>query len=198
VTVEGDLTLAAYESAARRYLDDSAPPGPRMIEYLDRFADLVEAGQVLELGSGPGWDAAHLEARGLEATCTDATQAFLTRLRADGHDARMLDVRTDDLGGPYDAVLADAVLLHLNRTEFENVVGRARRAVIDGGVLAFTVKEGDGDEWTNAKIGLPRHFTYWHEPAVRDVLQRSGWTVLSIDHVAGRTEPWLYVLARTA
>lgn len=64
--------------------------------------------------------------------------------------------------------------------------------------MAFAVKEGDSAEWSTAKLGLPRHFTYWREPAVREVLTRIGWTVTSLDHVAGRTEPWLYVIAHTA
>ncbi len=196
MTDPDDGTLAAYERGVRRYLEHSTAPGPAMQTYLDRLAAVVGTGHVLELGSGPGWDATHLEGRGLRVTRTDATPAFVARLRAAGHDVRLLDVRTDAFGGPYAAVLADAVLLHLTREQFEDVLGRARMAVVDGGALAFTVKEGDGAEWTTARLGLPRHFTYWREPAVREVLARTGWTVISLDHVAGRTEPWLYVIAR--
>jgi len=157
---EESRTLASYEAAVERYLEHSAPPGPKMVRYLDRFAAMVGAGDVLELGSGPGWDALHLEALGLRVTRSDATPAFLTRLRAAGYDARFLDVRTGDLGGPWDGIIADAVLLHLDRPELGNVLARARRAVGDDGVLGFTVKEGDGDAWTTVKLGLPRHFTY--------------------------------------
>jgi len=67
----------------------------------------------------------------------------------------------DDFGGPYDAVLADAVLLHVTREQFVDVLQRARHAVASGGVLAITLKEGDGEAWTEAKLGRPRHFTYW-------------------------------------
>jgi len=192
---EESRTLASYEAAVERYLEHSAPPGPEMVRYLDRFAAMVGAGDVLELGSGPGWDALHLEALGLRVTRSDATPAFLTRLRAAGYDARFLDVRTGDLGGPWDGIIADAVLLHLDRPELGDVLARARRAVGDDGVLGFTVKEGDGDAWTTAKLGLPRHFTYWREPALRDALASAGWGVHRLDHVAGRHEPWLYVLA---
>jgi len=118
-------------------------------------------------------------------------------LRAAGHQARLLDVRTDDFGGPYDAVLADAVLLHVPREQFVDVLQRARQAVTSGGVLAITLKEGDGEAWTEAKLGRPRHFTYWREPAVRAALLNSGWQVLSLEHVEGRVEPWLFVTART-
>jgi len=144
VTDPVDATIAAYEVGAEQYLRATAPPGPALLAYLDRLADLVGQGHVLEIGSGPGWDADHMERRGLRVTRTDATPAFVELLRAAGHDARRLDVRLDPLGGPYQAVLADAVLLHLSRPQFEDVVRRARRAVVAGGVLGFTLKEGDG------------------------------------------------------
>ena len=199
VTPDGEdgRTLASYEAAVERYLEHSAPPGPAMVDYLNRFAGMVGAGCVLELGSGPGWDALHLEALGLRVTRSDATPAFLTRLRATGHDAWFLDARTDDLRGPWDGIIADAVLLHLDPTELGDLLARARRAVGEDGGLGFTVKEGDGDTWTTAKLGLPRHFTYWREPALRDALTSAGWAVHRLDHVAGRCEPWLYVLACT-
>jgi len=193
-----DATLAAYQTGAEQYLKASARPGPKMIAYLDRLAGMVGNGHVLEIGSGPGWEADHLESRGVRVTRTDATPAFVDLLRAAGHDARRLDVRFDPLGGPYQAVLANAVLLHLSRPQFEDVVRRAGQAVVAGGVLGFTLKEGDAGAWSQDKLAVPRYFTYWREPAVREVLVRAGWSVVSVDHVAGRKEAWLYVLARTA
>lgn len=196
MTDPGDVTLASYVSGAQLYLDHSTQPPPPVIAYLNRLADLVSNGHVLELGSGPGWDAAHLVSRGVRVTCTDANPVFVERLRAAGHRAELLDIRTDDLGGPYDGVLADAVFPHLTRGQFADVLRRIRRAVAAAGFLAFTLKEGDGAAWSTAKIGLPRHFTYWRETAVRAMLGHSGWEVMSIDRVAGRTEPWLVVLAQ--
>jgi hypothetical protein len=129
---------------------------------------------------------------------TDATPAFVEMMRAAGREARLLDIRTSDLGGPWEAVLAQAVLLHLDRAQFADALQRIRQAVMDGGVLAFTVKEGDGDAWSEAKLDLPRHFTYWRERSLRDVLAQTRWAVMSIDRIAGRVEPWLYVMARAA
>lgn len=199
----GDVTLASYEAGTQRYLDHSTPPGPLVRAYLDEVARRVGDGRVLELGSGPGHDADHLESRGVRVLRTDATAAFVERLRAAGHDARLLDVRTDDLGGPYVGVLADAVLLHLTREELDDVLARARRATRAGGVLAFTVKEGDGEGWSHAELDLPRHFTYWREPGLRAALERAGWHVRSLERVAGRRERvagrregWLFVIAQ--
>jgi SAM-dependent methyltransferase len=193
-----DITLRSYETAAQRYADRTAGASPASCAFLDRFADTVGLGRVLEVGSGPGVDATYLERRGLNVSRTDATPAFVEMMRAAGHKARLLDIRTADLGGPWEAVLAQAVLLHLDRAQFADALQRIRQAVVDGGVLAFTVKEGDGDAWSEAKLDLPRHFTYWREHSLRDVLAQTRWAVVSIDRVAGRLEPWLFVMARAA
>ena len=191
-----DITLRSYQAAAQRYADHSTAPSPALGAFLDRVADLVGAGRLLEVGSGPGLDATYLRRRGVDVWPTDATPAFVEMLRSAGHEARLLDVRFGDLGGPWQGALAQAVLLHLDRAQFTDALDRVREAVVDGGVLAFTVKEGDGDGWSEAKLDLPRHFTYWRERPLRDALAQSRWDVQSVDHVVGRAEPWLYVMAR--
>ena len=191
-----DITLRSYQAAAQRYLDFSAAPAAALSSFLDRFADAVGPVPVLEIGSGPGLDAAYLEERGLHVSRTDATPAFVEMMRTAGHEAHLLDIRTDDLGGPWKAILAQAVLLHLDREQFTNALQRLRFAVVPGGTLAVTLKEGDGDLWSNAKLDLPRHFTYWREQPLRDALTQTGWSVVSLDHISGRLEPWLYVIAQ--
>jgi SAM-dependent methyltransferase len=189
-----DATLAAYQAAADRYIERSTPPPPAMRAYLDRVAGLVGHGHVLELGSGPGWDAAYLEQRGVRVTRSDGTPAFVDRLRAAGYEARLLDARSDDFGGPYDAVLANAVLLHLSRDQVRDALHRARQAVNLRGLLAVTLKEGDGERWTSVKLDRPRHFTYWREPSLRRVLEDTGWRVTFLVHVDGPNDKWLHVM----
>ncbi|MGH2907697.1 MAG: methyltransferase domain-containing protein, partial [Solirubrobacteraceae bacterium] len=98
--------------------------------------------------------------------------------------------------GPYDAVLANAVLLHLTRDDLATAFARIRDAVRPGGTFALTLKEGDGEGLTSAKVGHPRWFTYWREDPLRAVLAATGWTVESLEHVAGTRDDWLHVIAR--
>ncbi len=89
-----------------------------------------------------------------------------------------------------------AVLAYLD--EVARLVGDGTVLELGSGpVLAVTLK-GGRPAWTEAKLDCPRHFTYWREPAVHAALLATGWQVLSLEHVAGRVEPWLFVLARTA
>ena len=113
-----------------------------------------------------------------------------------GYAADVLEATTSDLGGPYEIVYANAVLLHLTRAQLDIVLVKAASAVVPDGLLAFTVKEGDGDAWTTTKVGNPRYFTYWREASLREHLVAAGWAPISVEHVQGRTEPWLYVICR--
>jgi SAM-dependent methyltransferase len=191
-----DLTLAAYSSSAARYLEGIARPPSTLLAYLDRFSAMVGPGPVLEIGSGPGWDADHLEERGVTVVRSDAVVEFVRLLRDAGHEARVIDVRHDDLGGPYRGVLADAVLLHLTTDQMRDALRRLRDAVEPDGFLGVTLKEGDGAEWRTEKIDQPRFFQYWREPALRDVLAAAGWDVVSLEHRTGLTAAWLLVIAR--
>jgi len=184
-----DETLRAYEQRADRYFDASAPAvSAEVAGLLDAVVARLRPGShVLEVGTGPGREAAYLEERGLHVDRTDATAAFVERLRANGHDARLLDVRDGNLGGPYDAVLANAVLLHLDRTQARLAVEACRQAVRPGGLFALTLKDGDGESWSDAKLGAPRWFVYWREEALRAQLSDAGWRVLDLRQVSGRT-----------
>ena len=191
-----DLTLDAYQDCIDIYCADSpsavADPVAALLDAV--VARISRHGSVLEVGSGPGLEAQYLEERGVIVDRTDATPAFVDRMRQEGHSVRLLDVREADLGGPYDAVVANAVLLHLERAHAERALASIRTATRPGGVLALTLKEGDGEAWSEAKLGRPRWFVYWQEDPLRQVLQRVGWRVLELTHVRGRTERWLYVL----
>ncbi|WP_439693033.1 GNAT family N-acetyltransferase [Curtobacterium sp. SP.BCo] len=196
-----ERTLAAYEHGADAYAERTDDHRAGLV---DDLLALVPAGaHVLELGSGPGRDALALEAAGLVVMRTDGARAFVDALRAAGHDARVLDLRDDDFRpdadpAPYDAVFANAVLLHVDREALPAVVDRARRAVRPGGVLAATLKRGDGEAWSSRKLDRPRHFTYWTEDALSAAVERSGWTDVVVRETTrpGAEERWLTVTAR--
>lgn len=199
-------TVAAYDAHAAAYAAGVLAADDLTEEQQRDFARAVgPRARVLEIGSGPGRDAALLEGLGLDVRRTDITPAFVDLLRAQGHAADVLDPLTDDLddparpGTPYDGVWASASLLHVDRAELPVLLGRVAAATRPGGVLALALKEGDGDAWsTHGFVGAPRHFVYWREPALREALDAAGWDVEQVGHSrSARTgEPWLDVRAR--
>ena len=194
-------TIAAYDADADRYAEGTSGPLPLQVVRLhdDLAARLPEGSEVLEIGSGPGRDARALEERGLRVRRTDVTPAFVERLRVQGYDADVLDPLRDDLGGPYDGVYANAVLLHLSPDECTETLRRLRAATRTGGPLALTLKEGEGGGWsTHGDVRGARHFTYWRAEELREALTAAGWVVDRLDVLppGGRSpQRWLHVVA---
>ncbi|MGZ6791388.1 MAG: class I SAM-dependent methyltransferase [Mycobacteriales bacterium] len=189
-------TLAAYERAAAQWRDaTSAVLTPAKEAFLTELVARVPAGgSVLEIGSGTGRDAAWLEGCGLRVRRTDGCASFVELMRADGLAAEVLDVLVDDLGGPYDLVYASAVLLHLDEADLRRALHRMAAAA---GLLAFTLKEGEGEEWSEAKIGLPRYFRYWTADALSAVLAEVGLTPLVLRSVEGLRDRWVLAICAT-
>jgi SAM-dependent methyltransferase len=198
------VTVDSYDRSAAAYAEGTSHLPESVLAALEAFAaELDEGARVLEIGSGAGRDAAALEERGLSVRRTDITPGFVRMLRADGHDADGVDPLTDDLtdpvrDAPYDGVWASASLLHVRREDLPRVLANLASTTRPGGPLHLALKEGDGARFsTHGHVAGPRHFTFWREPALREVLAGAGWTV---DRIERPTDPtgqvWLDVHAR--
>ena len=65
-----------------------------------RFADMLPSGgRVLDIGSGPGWDADFLEGLGVRVHRTDVTAEFRDFQAERGQQVDALDVLTDEIIG---------------------------------------------------------------------------------------------------
>jgi SAM-dependent methyltransferase len=189
------VTLATYEQAAERFRASipNTAHGP-LLEIFELLGTHLQPGAtVLELGSGTGRDALELEGLGYRVRRTDGASSFVEMMRADGQQADQLNALTDEFGGPYDLVFADAVFLHFDRDQLAKVLNKASKAA---GLLAFSIREGEGDEWSYRHLDLPRHITKWQEPALRQLLANCGWTPISVLRGQTPVGGWLYVLAQ--
>jgi 2-polyprenyl-3-methyl-5-hydroxy-6-metoxy-1,4-benzoquinol methylase len=188
-------TVESYEDIADDYARETT--GARVLSGgLTRLAEVVPAGQVLEIGSGPGWDADVLEEAGLKVRRTDITQAFIDVQRARGKQVERLDAINDDLGGPYDAVVALHVLQHVEPNDLPGVLAKVAGALRPGGRFLVSIPLGEGAGWEVGESGAPYYRALWYEADFIAVLAKAGlgpeWTQRSVeDEQSG----WLCVLA---
>lgn len=198
-------TLAAYEEIAHDYAASTrgAPSGVGAAGLRRLLAAVPEGGSVLELGSGPGWDADFVEEHGPRVRRTDATAAFCDLQTARGKQVERLDVVTDDYTDAdhpaYDAVMALCLLLHVERADIDGVLRRVAAALRPGGTFLVSVREGSGECWETGDDGRRRyHVTLWTAAGFEERLRAAGleptWTARSLDGEG----PWLTVIARTA
>ncbi|HEV2797057.1 MAG TPA: class I SAM-dependent methyltransferase [Nocardioides sp.] len=197
-----DETVRAYDLDAEAYAANGAVMPDSVRADIEAFVQLLGAGaRVLEIGSGGGRDARLMEELGLQVRRTDITPGFVSLLQHQGVAADLLDPLVDYLSspvGPYDAVWANASLLHVRRHDLPSVLARLAAVTRPGGMLRVSLKEGDGEGWsTHGSISHPRHFTYWRAEALRGVVDAAGWGEVAVrSGVEGtRGETWLEVSA---
>ena len=138
-------TLRFYEAAAERYAQDGNDVEQR--RFLDPWLDrLSPEAHILELGCGAGRHAARMAARGFTVDATDAAHEMvrLANLQCGVSARRML---FDELvaEATYDAVWANACLIHVPRTLFATTLTRIRHALRPGGWHFASFKLGDGE-----------------------------------------------------
>lgn len=193
-------TVASYEQIARAYAESTAGPEGVGSAALRRLVTaLPTSGRVLELGSGPGWDADFVESFGPSVRRTDVTRAFVEFQQERGKVAEILDAITDEYGGPYDAVLALCVLIHIERGDTARVLAKVAAALRPGGSFLVSVREGVGEQWEVGESGNRYHVVFWDGDDFQARLASVGlevrWTARSLEDA---DEPWLTVLATKA
>lgn len=193
-----DATIASYEKNAGRY---AAATGMVVHEVLGKWLDAAVEGlhvdaNIFEIGSGAGRDAHYLQSKGYKVHCSDATKAFLAQLSDSGLSADYFNVLTDAFTQKYDLILADAVFLHMTSDQLPGVLRKVSGALGEGGRLAMTLKEGEGEEWTDKKLGHPRYFCYWTEASITDLLSKTGFQVVSVSKSGSANARWLNIIAR--
>ena len=105
---------------------------------------------VLELGCGPGVDAAHLATAGFRVVATDTNPRALARAAEQVGRSALLRL---DHGSPlpfrdgiFEAVVASLTLHYFGREGTRAVVAEIARVLTPGGALLFRVNATDDDE----------------------------------------------------
>lgn len=195
----------AYDQATLNFYADEAPvyvaSGKGGVSrWLDSFAQALPVGaRILELGCGGGRDAEALLARGFDVDATDGTLAMAAKAAQRlGRPVRVM--RFDELSdvSSYDAVWANASLLHVPRVALADVLALIFRALKPGGLHFANYKAGG----TAGRDRLGRYFNYPDRTELIAAYARSGlWDVLSVtEYIGGGYEggqgPWLAITAR--
>jgi len=176
------LTLSSYELGIQEYINgtDANVSGNFKIWIDHILTFLPPNARVIEVGSGFGRDAKYIESFGFEVERTDATLSFVNLLQGQGYSAHEFNILTDAFSTQYDLVFANAVFLHFTPQELEKTFEKIHTALNKNGVLAFSVKRGEGEEWTTAKLERPRYFCYWTVTALCQKLESARFEILSI------------------
>lgn len=192
-------TRRTYDRIAAAFLANTRDRFPMQVA-LDAFRSRLAAGAlVLDVGAGPGTDAAELRARGLRAVAVDLSLGMLKEGVASLPGPRVqADMRRLPFGPVADGIWANASLLHLPRAEVPAILREFARVLQPEGVLYVAVKEGTGEGYDEERYGAgnPRFFTYWEPDALDAALTGAGFRIESARATRGPRDRWLQRLAR--
>jgi SAM-dependent methyltransferase len=167
---------------------------------MTRFLELLSPGaKILELGCGAGGDSAEMLERGFDVRATDGSpelaEIAAKRLGRPVETLLFGDLREVET---YDAVWANACLLHVPRDQLANVLMLIWRALKPGGYFYASYKEGDAD----GRDTLNRYYNYPSPNWLRATYAEAGtWNSVAIEsgEVKGfddKQASMLFVVAR--
>lgn len=196
--MEANLTtLATYQDNFDKYvLGTPSEVGGTQKEWIESvLARIDNDAKIFEIGSAFGRDAAFMQEAGyMNVTVTDAFDAAVDTLKVHGFEkVKKFNALTDDLEDEYDLIFASAVFLHFTEREFKSTLNKLRSNLGRSGLLAFTVKQGEGEEWSSAKMEAPRFFHYWQKESLREAVQSCGYKILEITMNEEFSQKWLAV-----
>jgi SAM-dependent methyltransferase len=172
------------EDTLRFYRDNASAYAEREITSrqarLTAFLALLAANAtILELGCGAGGDTAEMLARGFEVRATDGSPEMAdVASKHLGRTVETLLFHELDEVEAYDAVWANACLLHVPRNQLADVLRLIWRALKPAGYFFASFKEGDGD----GRDTLNRYYNYPSQDWLRATYAAAGnWDSLSID-----------------
>jgi len=139
---DNDKTILAYEADAQGYVDKTPT---QMAGDKKAWVDLAlsmigPTARILELGSGFGRDADYIESQGFTVQRSEAAKSFIKFMEQGGHTPILLNAITEDYGGPYDLIFANAVLLHFTSSETATVMKKRLVRLHQTGCLPFGLK----------------------------------------------------------
>ncbi len=143
------------------------------------LARLAPGACILELGCGAGGDTADMLARGFDVRPTDGSpeMAAVASKRLGRLVRTMLFHELDEVGA-YDAVWANACLLHVPRPELTGVLARIWRALKPAGHFFASYKTGE----VEGRDALNRYYNYPSQDWLRATYAAAGsWNSLSIE-----------------
>jgi SAM-dependent methyltransferase len=192
-------TLAFYAAEASAYLGIRPPNVWHALpEFLER---LQNGASILELGCGGGADAEYMIAAGFEVEPTDGVPEMAARAEA-RLDRPVRVMRFDELDAVsrYDAVIANASLLHVPLSGLPDILARIHRAIKPGGWHLASYKTG------GAK-GFDEHGRYYNRPSAEQAeacyRAAGNWVSYEVEEsfepgYVGKPSAWLTITARKA
>lgn len=154
-----------------------------MKEFKNFISRLKKGSLVLDLGCGPGLDSEMFSKEGFKVIGVDFSENMIesAKTRVESAEFKVMNVKKLDFEDEFfDAVWANAILLHIFKKDIPLVLNEIFRVLKKGGVLFVSVKEGDGEILKpDARYGgVEKFWSFFQEDEIKNELKKAGFKIL--------------------
>lgn len=197
--LETNTTVQSYNATAQEYAEQTKNFHPE--KEAEKFLSHIPKGaSILDLGCGPGRDAAVFTNKGYEVTGIDPSGKLLEIARDAAPFSIFQHGYAEDIpfmDEEFSGVWACASLLHVPRANLPRALNEVYRVSRPGAIFAPSFKRGEGEEMfkDNRYGGVEKFFSYYQRSEIEEMLENSGfnnidyWGTDANDSYA--TNPWM-------
>lgn len=195
-------TIAVYQKLGKEYLDNIAGLS---VKGMAEFIRLLPKGaRVLDVGCAGGRDAKIFASKGFEVTGIDLVGSYLKAARKYVPRAKFIKMDLRELTFPksyFDAVWANAVLVHVYKKDLPKVLKGFYRVLKPQGKLHVRMKRGEGIEEVAEELSLyhKRIFIYLSKAELEKLVRKAGFRILQSklfpDELGRKEVKWIGIQA---
>jgi len=194
-----DQTNKTYKENFNKYAEKTPTEvNGEFKTWMDLFLSYIPKGStVFEIGSATGRDARYFHSLGYKVFCTDIVPQVLQKLSTEGFEVAEFDFRNSpkpEWNNKFEGFFANAVLLHATQDIFEKTLKNISLILKKDGIIAFSLKAGEGEEVLSIKMEAPRYFKYYTEKKLKEIFKNLPYEILKIFHTSDKK--WIHIIAK--
>lgn len=201
-------TIKTYDSMADEYKKRYQDYGDQntMKPLLDLFIESLTAKNpdVLDVGTGAGFDAKYLSEHGCNVTGIDLSEGLMKVAKEIAPKVNFIkaDMRNLSFNNDYfDGIWASASILHIPKQEIQNVLYKLNRILKKDGVILISIKQGVGEEFIINKgkdnlEGAKRFFSFYSKDEFESLLNITNFKIIKYREDQNRNNVFMNFLCR--
>jgi SAM-dependent methyltransferase len=165
--VDKEMTIASYDRQAEYFAGKFRGLLELHKRYeFEEFEQFLPGKRILDVGCGAGDHSLYFMNRGLSVTAIDISPGMVALAKAQGVDAKVMDM--EDMAFPqlFDGIWAVTSLLHIPKARAPAVISRMHDLLDHRGMLYLCMKRGDGEGMLKDHEG-ERFFAYYQPDELR-------------------------------
>jgi SAM-dependent methyltransferase len=162
------MSIEFYNNNSKEFFDSTV--NADMSELYGEFLKHVKhGGKILDAGCGSGRDTLYFMKNGYSVVAFDASEEMV-RLGSEYTGKQVLKMRLQELNfeDEFDGIWACASLLHVPKSEIDDVLKRVVASLKVDGILFVSFKYGDGETIRGGRL-----FNSYNEETLRIILDRN-------------------------